>query len=78
MLARLTDRNYCGAQPMIPFDRKTRLRCPQTLLVLKRRLPKNKGWRIRQPQCYFGFDLAFLRPLSPSPQPRLPALPRLL
>jgi len=34
---------------MSPFGRKFRLRCPQILLVQKRRLLNNKGWRIRQP-----------------------------
>jgi hypothetical protein len=34
---------------MSPFGRKFRLRCPQILLAHKRRLLKNKGWRIRQP-----------------------------
>lgn len=49
MLTRLTDRNYCRARPMSPFGRKIRLRCPQILLVRKRRLLKNRGQRIRQP-----------------------------
>ena len=61
MLTRVTDRNHCGARLMSPFSRKIRLRRPQILLAHKR----HRAGESASPQCYFVFDLAFLRPPSP-------------